>query len=49
MLVLDNEKYKTLIDSFDKKSVKYQLVPPNSHHRNLALQAIQTFKNYFKT
>jgi hypothetical protein len=31
-----------------KKKCKYQLVPPDNHERNLAEQAIQTFKNHFR-
>ena len=46
--VLDNEKSKTLIEGYEKNNVQYQLVPPHSHRRNLAEQAIQTFKNHFK-
>jgi hypothetical protein len=31
-----------------QKNCKIQLVPPDNHRRNLAEQAIQTFKNHFK-
>jgi hypothetical protein len=45
--MLDNEsseKFKNEI----KKNCKIQLVPPDTHQRNLAEKAIQTFKNHFK-
>jgi hypothetical protein len=32
-----------------KKNCTIQLVPPDNHRRNLAEQAIQTFKNHFKS
>ena len=28
--------------------ISYQLVPPGTHHKNAAEQAIQTYKNHFK-
>jgi hypothetical protein len=39
-----SEKYKNDI----KKNCKIQLVPPDTHQRNLPERAIQTFKNHFK-
>jgi hypothetical protein len=44
--ILDNEAsafFKTEI----RKNCDLQLVPPDMHQRNLAEQAIQTFKNHF--
>jgi hypothetical protein len=44
--ILDNEaseEYKRVI----QKNCKTQLVPPDNHRRNLAEQAIQTFKQHF--
>ena len=32
---------------YEKKNIQYQLVPPHTHCRNAAEQAIQTFKNHF--
>ena len=46
--ILDNEVSQELRGAMDKKSVKYQLVPPYSHRANAAERAIQTFKNHFK-
>ncbi len=46
MHILDNEKseaFKTEI----KKNYSLQLVPPDTHHRNLAERAIETFKSHF--
>ncbi len=45
--IMDNkasEEYKKEI----QKNCTIQLVPPDNHRRNLAEQAIQTFKNHFK-
>ncbi len=45
--MLDNEasdKFKNEI----KKNCRIQLVPPDTHQRNLTERAIQTFKNHFK-
>ena len=46
--VLDNEFSTEMKKAFTKHDVSYQLVPPNSHQRNLAERAIQTWKNHFK-
>jgi hypothetical protein len=46
MHILDNEasaNFKTEI----RKNCEYQLVPPDTHQRNLAERAIQTFKSHF--
>jgi hypothetical protein len=46
MHILDNEAseaFKTVI----KKNCNLQLVPPDTHCRNLAERAIQTFKSHF--
>ena len=45
--ILDNEcshEYKVAIEGND---MKYQLVPPHDHRRNVAEKAIQTFKDHF--
>ena len=47
--VLDNEKSKDLLDSFEAENIAYQLVPPYKHRNNQAERAIQTFKNHFKS
>ena len=47
MHMLDNkasDKFKNKIE----KNCRIQLVPPDTHQRNLAEQAIQTFQNHFK-
>ena len=46
--ILDNEassKFKHLIT--EDLGIKYQLVPPDIHRRNVAERAIQTFKAHF--
>ena len=47
MHMLDNEASEKFKDEI-KKNCKIQLVPPDTHRRNLAERAIQTFKNHFK-
>ena len=45
--ILDNEcsaEYKEVIE---RNGMKFQLVPPNDHRRNVAEKAIQTFKDHF--
>ena len=42
---LDNEVSGDLLNHFRKETINYQLVPPNSHRRNKAERAIQTWKN----
>ena len=47
MHILDNEcsaEFKTLIS---ENEMKYQLVPPYDHRRNVAEKAIQTFEDHF--
>ena len=45
---MDNEISSELKTSFELNNTSFQLVPPNSHRRNLAERAIQTYKNHFK-
>ena len=47
--ILDNEKSKDLLESFESEKIAYQLVPPYKHRTNQAERAIQTFKNHFKS
>ena len=47
--ILDNEVSADLKTAFTQQQSKFQLVPPNSHRRNLAERAIQTWKNHFKS
>ncbi len=44
--ILDNEVSMRFKDEI-KKNCAMQLVPPDTHQRNLAERAIQTFKNHF--
>ena len=44
--ILDNEAPEALKEAI-RNNCKMQLVPPDTHQRNLAEQAIQTFKNHF--
>ena len=47
MHILDNEcsaEFKTLVN---ENEMKYQLVPPNDHRRNVVEKTIQTFKGHF--
>jgi hypothetical protein len=44
---LDNEASAELKKSMSDKQVKFQLVPPHIHRRNLAERAISTFKYHF--
>ena len=46
--VMDNEISSELKTSFEIKNTSFHLVPPNSHCRNIAERAIQTYKNHFK-
>jgi hypothetical protein len=46
MHLLDNEALEAFKCDFAKKC-HYQLVPLDYHHRNMAEQAIQTFKSHF--
>ena len=46
MHLLDNEASAAFKDAI-KCNCTLQLVPPDTHHRNLTERAIQTFKNHF--
>ena len=46
MHILDNEASEEYQDEI-KKHTKMQMVPPDTHQRNIAERAIQTFKNHF--
>ena len=46
--VLDNKMSGELKMAFKLNAMKFQLVPPHSHCRNLAKRTIQTSKNHFK-
>ena len=43
---MDNDASAEFIKVINKQS-KLQIVPPDSHRRNVAERAIQTFKNHF--
>ena len=45
--ILDNEFSMELKKALTKKSIHFQLVPPDAHRRNAAEHAIRTFKNHF--
>ena len=47
--VLDNECSQEYKDSIKENGMKYQLVPPHDHRRNIAEKAIQVFKDHFVT
>ena len=44
--ILDNEASKEYQEEIEKQC-KMQMVPPDTHRRNIAERAIQTFKNHF--
>ena len=44
---LDNEASKALKSIIDEQQTTYQLTPPHINQRNVAEQAICTFKNHF--
>ena len=44
--ILDNEASNEYIEEI-KKEFKMEMVPPDTHRRNIAERAIQTFKNHF--
>ena len=46
-LILDNECSNEVKKALAKHSISFQLMPPDSHRRNAAERAIQTFKNHF--
>ena len=45
---MDNEISSEFMRPLKDKGEKYQLVPPHTHHTNLAERAIQTWNKYFK-
>ena len=47
MHVLDNEISADFKTAIATNGMKYQLVPPNDHRRNIAEKAIQIFKDHF--
>ena len=47
MHVLDNECSAEFKKAIFKNGMKYQLVPPNDHRRNVAEKEIQAFKDHF--
>ena len=46
--IMDNEISGELIRELEKDGSTYQLVPPYSHCRNRAENAIKTYKSHFK-
>ena len=47
MHVLDNEISQEFKNAIKANQMKFQLVPPNDHRRNVAEKAIQVFKDHF--
>ena len=47
MHILDNEGSEELYAAIKLNNMKYQLVPPHDHRRNIAEKAIQVFKDHF--
>ena len=45
--LLDNEWSQEYKDEIITNQMKYQLVPPNNHRRNITEKSIQTFKDHF--
>lgn len=45
--VLNNEVSKEYKEAIQEEGIAYELVPPGQHRKNLAEQAIQTFKSHF--
>ncbi len=45
--LLDNKCLQEHNDKISGNRIKYQLVPPNDHRRNIAEKAIQTSKDHF--
>ena len=45
--VLDNECSSEFKTAIRKNGMKFQLVPPNDHRRNVAEKSIQVFKDHF--
>ena len=46
MHILDNEISAEFKKAIETNGMKYQLVPPNNHRRNVAEKAIQIFKDH---
>ena len=47
MHILDNEISQEFKNAIKANQMKFQLVPPNDHRRNIAEKAIQVFKDHF--
>ena len=47
MHILDNEISAEFKQAISDNGMRYQLVPPNDHRRNIAEKAIQIFKDHF--
>ena len=47
MHILDNEILQEYKEAIEENGMKFQLVPPNDHRRNIAKKAIQVFKDHF--
>ena len=47
MHLLDNEYSAEMKTTIQRNGMKYQLVPPHDHRRNIAEKAIQVFKDHF--
>jgi hypothetical protein len=47
MHLLDNECSADFMEQIKFNQIKYQLVPPNNHRRNIAKTAIKIFKAHF--
>ena len=45
--ILDNEISGEYRDAIRENKMKFQLVPPNDHRRNIAEKAVQVFKDHF--
>ena len=45
--ILDHEISQEYKDAIGTNGMKYQLVPPHDHRRNIAEKAIQVFKDHF--
>ncbi len=49
MHILDNQCSAEFKEQIKLNNMKYQLVPPHNHRRNIAEKAIQVFKAHFKS
>ena len=47
MHILDNKISQEFKNAIKANQMKFQLVPPNDHRRNVAKKAIQVFKDHF--